>query len=226
MQDGKLQTGVSALVYDLDGTLIDSAPGIEASLRVAFQAARRVLPSVDMRALIGPPITTIALNADPTLTPDELTVIEKVYRQDYDSSGWRSTVLFEEVEACLRLQHKSGIRLFVVTNKPSIPTANILGHLGLLPLFESVVSRNSRHPSYASKAEMLGDLVNTRSLDVSTSIMVGDTSEDQHAAQKNQLGFIHAAYGYGKAVDAALSFHRFAKLHELITLRKHHDQVQ
>ena len=68
------------MVFDLDGTLIDSSPGIALSLAAAFQSVGRVMPETDIRKAIGPPIRIIARRVEPSLTDAELDGIEPSYR--------------------------------------------------------------------------------------------------------------------------------------------------
>jgi hypothetical protein len=62
--------GANNLVFDLNGTLIDSVPGIETSLETAFLRARCEMPPTDLRAAMGPPIGIIVRRLEPTLTDE------------------------------------------------------------------------------------------------------------------------------------------------------------
>jgi phosphoglycolate phosphatase len=193
---------INALVFDLDGTLIDSTPGISSALRRAFQSAGRTMPAVDLARVIGPPITVIARRIDPLLSDTEVVNIERSYRAIYDSVGWRDTLAYPSVIDTLGVLHRHGLRLFIVTNKPLLPTSAILEHLGLSNLFVEVLTRDSRSPRYSSKTEMLGDLLSRQSLQAGATLMIGDTGEDQDAAHANNLEFLHATYGYGSVTSA------------------------
>jgi phosphoglycolate phosphatase len=185
------------LVFDLDGTLIDSCPGISASLAAAFAAAGRVMPKVDLRAIIGPPIRIIAARMDSTLTEGELAQIELAFRAAYDNDGWREAILYDSVADTLNAFYLRGCRMFIVTNKPRIPTEKVLAHLGLDHLFQKIVTRDSRTPGYGSKAEMLSELLQEQALELHSTIMTGDTREDEEAASASGLPFVYATYGYG-----------------------------
>lgn len=199
--NGPILSKIRNLVFDLDGTLVDSIPGIGASLGGAFLSIGREIPLADLRAAIGPPIGIIARRLEPGLSDDEVAQIERHYRASYDMDGWRNTPLFPEVAETLHGCAKQGYRLFIVTNKPRIPTMKILQHLGLESLFEEIVTRDSRNPGYASKADMLGALLQRQALGTETTVMVGDTAEDGEAAEANHLPFVYVTYGYG-AVSA------------------------
>jgi phosphoglycolate phosphatase len=208
---------ITSVIFDLDGTLIDSCPGIQSALSVAFRAAGRVMPATEMKSVIGPPIRAIATRVEPSLNEEELAQIERTYRAVYDSNGWRETVAFPDVVPVLRSLREATMRLFIVTNKPMIPSRNIVEHLGLQSMIERVLTRDSRTPAYANKADMVRELVHTYSLVPETSVMVGDTVEDQEAAASSQLAYIHAAYGYGTVTQAHALITSFAELTRALT---------
>ena len=202
-----------AFVFDLDGTLIDSVPGIACALRAAFASVGRVLPSGRLRAAIGPPIREIALRLEPTLTELETQQIERVYRAEYDGSAWQQTRLFPGVRKTLQHLRSAGHRLSIVTNKPSHPTFQILERLELSGLFCEVLTRDSAPPCFASKSVMLADLLRRHSF--RSARMVGDTREDAEAAQANGLAFTHVTYGYGRMPEARHSVASFRELGRL-----------
>jgi phosphoglycolate phosphatase len=206
---------INALVFDLDGTLIDSTAGVGNALSAAFQSAGRMMPAMDLRRVIGPPITVIARRIEPLLSDAEVAVIERSYRAIYDSNGWRDAFAYPAVADTLHIFHRGGLRLFIVTNKPLLPTSNILGHLGFDGLFLEALSRDSRTPHYANKTEMLADLLTRHQLLPDTTLMIGDTSEDQEAAHGNGLAFLHVTYGYGSVTT---STHRIDHFSEIATL--------
>ena len=204
--------GIESFVFDLDGTLIDSIPGIASSLAAAFRSIGREMPAADLRRAIGPPIRVISKRVDPSLTDDETLAIEQTYRSLYDTGGWRESNIFEGVADTLRTLHDAGFRLFVATNKPILPTRNTLEHLGIEMLFEGIITRDSSTPNFVSKAAMLANLVNAYALRTETTVMVGDTAEDREAAEANSLRCVFAEYGYGDDPQALRKIHTFAEL--------------
>jgi phosphoglycolate phosphatase len=203
---------IRAFVFDMDGTLVDSVPGIQSALAEAFRSIGRTMPAADLRRAIGPPIRVIAKRIEPTLTDAETLAIEQVYRPLYDNEAWRKTVLFEGVAETLQTLHAAGCRLLIVTNKPHIPALKILDLLGVSGLFEAVFTRDSATPHYASKAAMLGDLIATHGVQHDAAVMVGDTIEDREAAEANGIQFIFASYGYGDDPHAEHVIASFAEL--------------
>jgi len=194
------------LFFDLDGTLADSLPGLQASIVDALRSGGRQLRVENLRPYIGPGVRTILKNLESDLTEAELDGMERCFRASYDNEGVRNTVLFDGVKQTLEALKARGVELFVVTNKPKLATANLMEQHGLAELFREILSRNSREPVYASKGEMLGDLVARHQVDVTRAMMVGDTAEDYEAAKEAGMPFAFAEYGYGQLAGNADCF--------------------
>lgn len=165
-------------VFDLDGTLVDSLPGIAWAIDSAFAECGLPVPSCDLKRLIGPPIRKILAAISGTANTSRLDRLEQSFRRIYDSEGWRKTTCFNGVPELLRELLSKGAQLFVVTNKPAQATRKILHELNLAELFQEVACRGKE----GSKAEVLGALLQRRGLDPRSGLMVGDTQEDSLAA--------------------------------------------
>jgi phosphoglycolate phosphatase len=111
---------VRDFIFDLDGTLVDSLPGIQYSIDAALAPSQRCIN--DLSARIGPPIRSILQAATGASTKD-LDEMERLVRTSYDSEGWRKTVRYPGATEMLASLHARGSRLFIITNKPRRPTA-------------------------------------------------------------------------------------------------------
>jgi phosphoglycolate phosphatase len=192
-----------SIVFDLDGTLVDSAPGIRRCLRMALaEVAPGEEPEYPAR-LIGPPVrdmvTMLLPEADETL----IDAAVAAFRLLYDGGGWREAVPYAGASDSLAALRSMGHRLFIVTNKPSVPTQSILAELGWNALFDLVVCRDSTDPPFADKAAAVASLIDTEALDADRTVLVGDTLDDALAARANGLAFVFAAYGYDDAAAGA-----------------------
>ena len=188
-----------SVLFDLDGTLVDSAPGIEYAITLAVKDVmpERPWPAGRLRSLIGPPIRKIVEKGLPGLPAESYDELVRQFRTVYDRAGWRRTVLYDGVAHTLGCLKQGGVRLFVITNKPKAPTEQILDDLGLSSHFEAAVCPDSRQPPFESKAEAADELIAGYGLDVNATLFVGDSGDDARAAQACGVRFAAAAYGYG-----------------------------
>jgi phosphoglycolate phosphatase len=206
------------VIFDLDGTLIDSLPGIEWSSRQALAACGAGPLSCDLRPLLGPPIRTVLAQATGIAAPSRLDAIERAFRVSYDSEGFRQSVCFPGTLEMLEQLSAAGACLWVATNKNRLATGKILSQLGIRRFFREVACPDSRTPAFSSKAEMLIDLVNRCALVPSECLMVGDTREDAAAARAAQMPCAILAHGYGDVPEAGgNACHGFSGWHALLS---------
>ncbi|HJT87181.1 MAG TPA: HAD hydrolase-like protein [Bryobacteraceae bacterium] len=194
-------SSVRHVIFDLDGTLVDSLPGIAWSVDAALAACGASRRCPDLKALMGPPIRDILAEVSGVSGGAALDHLESAFRASYDSSGWRFTRCQPGAREILGRLSARGLSLSVVTNKPRGATARILRELALDIFFSDVLCRDSRFPLFTSKAEMLIDLFERRDIRASTGLMVGDTLEDCLAAANACLACAIVPHGYGARWD-------------------------
>lgn len=218
----------NAVIFDLDGTLIDTLPGIEFSVHAAFANCGIPYPPVDLRSMIGPPIRTILSRVANTTDGRILGDLESAFRASYDTEGWRESACYPGTETALRSLHEAALRLFIVTNKPRQISLRTLEMTGIEPLFDSIVTRDSRVPQFSAKNEMIEFLLESFDLAAPECLLVGDTEEDAGSAALCKMRFAHVRHGYGTiGQDSAWSVHLelndFSQLLQWIGLEFAHD---
>ena len=187
----------ACVVFDFDGTLVDSAPGILSGIAHAL-AECNIEPRIPLvKEIIGPPLAQTLALASGTETPSLLQDLATRFKRFYDTDAYRGTLPYPDVDDVLQELKRSGIQMHIATNKRGLPTRLILEHLGWASLFESVYCLDE-HPDCADKPAMLAKLVKDHSLSRQMTAYVGDTEGDAFAAKFNQLPFLHAAWGYGQ----------------------------
>lgn len=183
--------------FDLDGTLIDSAPAILSSFELAF----RSLGILPVRAIeldvIGPPLRETLELLSGTSAKALIEPLASAFMASYDTFGYRETVVFDGVHELLSEARSYGLELAIATNKRINPTLLILDHLGLSKHFSRVVALDSFSPHLKNKREMLGRLLSDSAVHANDVIYVGDRLEDGAAASDNGLAFVAATWGYG-----------------------------
>lgn len=194
----------ASVVFDLDGTLVDSRPGIEASVSAALGSVAPDVGIPDIGALLGRSLEGLISAVGSGLTVDQRALAHDAFVRHYDSDGWRGSAPYPGVTTALQRLRRSGIRLFVATNKRRRPTDLILAEVGLTGMLEGVYTPDSVEPAWTSKAEMAANCVRHHSLDPTRTLVVGDSRDDQEMAAANGLSFAAAAWGYGDAVSGIL----------------------
>jgi phosphoglycolate phosphatase len=188
---------VPALVlFDLDGTLSDSAPGILGALRHAFVV--NGLPPLDShteRVLLGPPF----YESLPPLIggEDRLPAVIEAYRESYGAGGMFDTSVYAGVREVLAMLYVSGVRLAVATSKPEHYATPIIEHLGLSEFFETV-GGDELDGSLRTKALVIEKvLARLGSPDPDDVVMIGDRAHDVLGAREHGIACIGAGWGYG-----------------------------
>lgn len=187
----------SHIIFDLDGTLIDSAGAILASYRAAF-AACEVTPVQSIEAdIVGPPLLEtlrrLAGDGDTAL----ISRLADAFRRSYDADALLETKAYPGVGDMLRTLRGAGMVLSMATNKRIHPTRLIVEHLGWSGLFDPVYALDLFVPPLPNKAAMLGQLLAEQKIDAHRAVYVGDRAEDGEAAEAHGLPFIAATWGYG-----------------------------
>lgn len=192
-------TRVNAVLFDLDGTLVDSLPGIAWAAQLALT---EVLPGSalpDLRPFVGPPIREVFRRALGAPTAGVLADLEAAFRRYYNSDGWRRSLAYADVPDTLAALSAAGISLGVVTNKPLAPTRHILDLLDLARFMDVVVTPDSQSPPFASKTETLAAALQARAVAPALTLFVGDSYEDASAASACGVRFAAVTSGYGDA---------------------------
>jgi phosphoglycolate phosphatase len=194
--------GVSAcVVFDFDGTLVDSARGILTGMALALQSHGLATKVPLEPGIIGPPLLQTLRLISGLEDDAALAALATEFKRCYDGGGYRDTDPYPGVATALQRLHEQGIPLYLATNKRGTPTRLILDHLGWTPLFSAVYCLDEC-ADCADKAAMLGRLLRSCALRARDVLYVGDTDGDARAAAANGMSYVHVAWGYGAdAVD-------------------------
>lgn len=216
---------LSAVVLDLDGTLVDTLPDLHEAVRALLAESGRDAPAAaEVRTMIGDGARRLVERALAWAgTPVDDAGLEAAYRrflEIYGAAPCRASRLYPHVEETLRALAARGVRLGVCTNKPQAPTEAILRTLGVDSLFAAVVGGDAvprRKPDPAH----LQAVIDLLSATPTAAVMVGDSRNDLAPARALGLPCILVDYGYTAVPAAELGADRvigdFAELEAALT---------
>lgn len=186
------------ILFDLDGTLIDSATGIEASFYFAYKKVYNTSCPQTITTFIGPPIDQVltAVNGEANL--EIINRFVDAFKQHYDIDGYKKSKLYEDVELVLEVLLKNKFNLFIATNKRLKPTKLILDYLSIDKYFKDIYCPDILELQFKNKTDLIAYILKTNSLLLTETIMIGDTKHDGLAADENKLDFALVEYGYGE----------------------------
>lgn len=197
-----------AILFDLDGTLVDSAPDIHEALNATLESYGE--PPLTLEAVTrmiggGVPVLverayrTLGVDIDPA-TRDR---VAERYTKIYEARATQSTVLMAGVSDLLRDLAQKGVVLGVVTNKPGDATHAVLDHFGLLALMAVVVGGDAG-PARKPEPGLLLHACGRLGIGPEDAVFVGDSENDVVAARAAGMAVVAVAGGYTDLTPEAL----------------------
>jgi phosphoglycolate phosphatase len=196
----KLSESCGAILFDLDGTLTD--PKVGNSNSVAYALERMGIPVGEPSALlryIGPPLRQSFMRYH-GLDEGGAERATSLYREYFSEKGIFENEVYPGIPELLGDLARPGTRLLVATSKPRVYAERIAERFGLARFFEAVEGCEL-DGTLGDKGELLAWMIRRRSLDASSSLMVGDREHDVLAAAKNRLRSVGVGYGYGGELE-------------------------
>ncbi len=193
------------VLFDLDGTLIDSAPAILASFREAFaRTGFTPVRSID-ESIIGPPLVETLKLLSGSDDFDVIAGLSDAFKDSYDTEGYKATAAFAGVGEMLADLSAAGMSLSIATNKRIHPTRLILDYLGWSKHFAHIYALDLFEARLPDKASMIARLIADQAIPKRSAVYIGDRSEDGESADANQLPFIAVTWGYGSLTSEELA---------------------
>jgi phosphoglycolate phosphatase len=188
------------LVFDLDGTLVDTAPDLigatnhaisSLGLGPADPARQRRMVSFGARRMIEDALT----DACHTLVGDSLEPLHQMFLQHYEGNIARHSRVFESVGQELERLKLAGARLAVCTNKRESLSHQLLSEVGLLPLFDAIAGIDTLGRCKPHGSHVLGT-VRLAGGDPARAVMIGDSENDIKSARAAGVPVIACDFGY------------------------------
>ena len=185
------------VLFDFDGTLVDSAPAILSCFEQVLRAHHLQACRAIDESLIGPPLRQTLASLTGQSEPEVLDRLSASFKDIYDTQACMTTPAYSGWEPVLRILREGGFTLAIATNKRLAPTMRILDALGWSEYFTEVLASDSHPKLYSDKTGMIAGLLTMLGIQPQQAIYVGDTAPDGHAAAANNVDFWPVAWGYG-----------------------------
>lgn len=191
-------TSFSGVIFDLDGTLLDTAGDVVTMLAETVRKHGLCSAGVVSEVVVGPPLAVGLAKACPDASPEQIERIIHDYRERYFRSDYPLTRVFPGIPTLLDALRRQGVLLFVATNKASQPTELILQRFNLLHRFTATICSDHFSPTQLlSKADMIRTLMTQHGLERKSTLMVGDTELDIKGGHEAGVQTLAVLYGYG-----------------------------
>ncbi|MBR4515238.1 MAG: HAD-IA family hydrolase [Lachnospiraceae bacterium] len=186
--------GFEYVLFDLDGTLTASGSGIIHTFEYMLDTLG-IAHLEDMNCLIGPPLEE-SMEQFFGLKGDDKTEAIRIYRERYNSIGWKDNSLYDGIEDMLKRHKEKGIKLAVATSKPELISEKIISYFGIADFFDTICGSvpGERH----AKSDVINEIFTRLDIeDRSSVLMVGDRKQDIEGAHKMGICAMGVLYGYG-----------------------------
>ena len=182
---------IKNIIFDLDGTISKSAPGILNAFEYALEKMGKTYSMDDLYKYIGPPLRESFVKE---LGEDLADQGVDFYREYYFNKGLFETEIYDGIKDLLDNLNSKGYKIFLATSKGEESSKKILEYFGILDYFSYVSgSENNKN----TKKKVIDHLLKENNIKASESIMIGDRSYDIEAASNLEVKTIAVTYGYG-----------------------------
>ena len=192
-----------AVLFDLDGTLTDSGPGIMKCVQYALEKIGRPEPDLEkLRVFVGPPMFRQFMDYAGV---DEDTARQAVafYRERYIPTGIFENSVYPGIPELLSFLKMKGYQVAVASSKPEFMVRTVLEHFDLISYFDEMVGATP-DGSLIDKAEVIAEAMRRLGIPESHKnevLMIGDTRFDVEGARRAGLDCVAVAFGYGEKKD-------------------------
>ncbi|MCP5433607.1 MAG: phosphoglycolate phosphatase [Alphaproteobacteria bacterium] len=196
------------VVFDLDGTLVDTAPDLTEALNSVLEAhARARLTPVAVRAMVGHGARALIehgfAKTGPAARADEIPGLVALFLEHYGAHLTQMSRPFPGAVPLLEALARGGTRVGICTNKPEALSVQLLDELGLRHYFPVVLGADSLPVRKPHPGHLLGTIERLGGRPEST-VMIGDSATDVETARAAHVPVIAVAFGYSTVPVEAL----------------------
>lgn len=192
------------VIFDFDGTIADTSPGILDSHRFALSYMKKNIPSdSELRAVIGGHLLDTYIDRF-GFTELKAREAVRVYRERYSEVGIHKAELYPEFEEMVKKLYEKGYLIGVATLKAEKFAEIMLKEMGIRKWFNTVCGMDEHDD--LDKAGLIKKCCSLCGVNESDAILVGDSNNDLVGAQETGVDFIGVTYGFGFQKDQKYGF--------------------
>ena len=183
------------VIFDLDGTLLNTSTGIIASVKYALAANEKRIPSDDvLKGFIGPPLKRSFVNL-PDVEEYEADKLVEDFRKKYRNHDIYLAELYDGILDIVEYLHNLGIKLAIATYKPQDMALRLISHFAIDKYFKVIAGADSE--GNKTKADLISEVRDKfSSYNDSEILMIGDCYSDAEAAKLQNISFLGVSYGF------------------------------
>ena len=186
---------IKAVLFDLDGTLLDTSEGILDSVsHTISQLGYESLPVETILKFVGPPIQN-SLITYLGLTLEDAQKGANIFREFYKNNALYKASLYPGIKELLVTLKNKGVKIGVATYKREDYAIDLLRYFGIAEYCD--VMHGADNENRLTKSDIVAICINELLEDKSEVFLVGDTEHDAKGAQESEIGFIAVTWGFG-----------------------------
>ena len=188
-------SSISAIFFDLDGTLVDSSIGIHNGFTYTFEQLGVTSPDAKtIRGFMGPPLETSFATCLPT---EQIEQAIQLYRSYYKEKGVYEAQLYPHIKDLL-VELAKQFPLYITTTKNTPTAQDMTKNFGIYHFFDGIYGSSPESPH---KADVIRQALQTHQLAPEQSIIIGDTKFDMLGAQETGIQKLAVTWGFGEQAD-------------------------
>lgn len=194
-----------SIIFDLDGTLVDSSRGIISATKETLSILDYPpMTDIEIKSCIGPPIGKTIIERF-GFDDSEIPRFNLVFRDLYKNKYLMDVEIYPGIESMLEYL-KDRCTLSIATNKRCDYTKSMLDGLRISHYFNTI--EGSDFDGKLTKKDLIEKCISASAIERSKTVMVGDTVNDAYAAKECDIDFIGVMYGMGFSKPEDLSYGR------------------
>lgn len=189
------------VLFDFDGTVADTSPGIKEGLRHTFKINNMpIMTDSEMDRFIGPPLDDSFVKYC-SVTREKAKEMVLQFREHYHNKAIDKFVIYEGLEDAIKLLKDKGIMVGVATSKPEVMAVHILKKANLYNYFD-VIQGATLDGKLIKKTDIVHHVLQKENVKGKKALMVGDTEFDIYGAHYNSIPCLWVDYGFGTYENA------------------------